>query len=267
MKITVCETLTQGTQTCWSHRLQNFVNKRHGSYGSPALRILLQFPSVLVGSLAFMGLLHFYMPCLLFQTLTARMCVWLISLENIISLPRIKGRFDNRLRGKRCALIWSKGQACLLPITNRLLQPGLLAYCAVLSRSFVSNSFQLHGLQPARHLCPWGFSRQEYWSGLPCPPPGDFPNPGIEPNPGLPDCRQILYYLRHQKALIPSPGNLPESGIEQGSPALQADSLPAKLPGKSPLLLIECEPSMHMLSGICYLAHCALCRQRLAALA
>ena len=26
-----------------------------------------------------------------------------------------------------------------------------------------------------------GFSRQEYWSGLPCLPPGDLPNPGIEP--------------------------------------------------------------------------------------
>ena len=26
-----------------------------------------------------------------------------------------------------------------------------------------------------------GFSGQEYWSGLPCPPPGDPPNPGIEP--------------------------------------------------------------------------------------
>ena len=25
------------------------------------------------------------------------------------------------------------------------------------------------------------FSRQKYWSGLSCPPPGDFPNPGIEP--------------------------------------------------------------------------------------
>ena len=25
-----------------------------------------------------------------------------------------------------------------------------------------------------------GFSRQEYWNGLSCPPPGDFPNPGIE---------------------------------------------------------------------------------------
>ena len=26
-----------------------------------------------------------------------------------------------------------------------------------------------------------GFPRQEYWSGLPCPPPGDLPDPGIEP--------------------------------------------------------------------------------------
>jgi len=26
-----------------------------------------------------------------------------------------------------------------------------------------------------------GFSRQEYWSGVPCPPPGDLPDPGMEP--------------------------------------------------------------------------------------
>ena len=26
-----------------------------------------------------------------------------------------------------------------------------------------------------------GFSRQDYWSGLPCPPPGDLPDPGTEP--------------------------------------------------------------------------------------
>ena len=26
-----------------------------------------------------------------------------------------------------------------------------------------------------------GFSGQEYWSGLPCPPPGDLPDPGTEP--------------------------------------------------------------------------------------
>ena len=46
-------------------------------------------------------------------------------------------------------------------------------------------------------LC-MGFSRQEYWSGLPCPPPGDLPNPGI----------------KHR------------------SPALQVDSLPSEPPGK-----------------------------------
>ena len=28
---------------------------------------------------------------------------------------------------------------------------------------------------PTRLLCPWRFSRQEYWSGLPCPLPGDLP--------------------------------------------------------------------------------------------
>ena len=30
-------------------------------------------------------------------------------------------------------------------------------------------------------LLSMGFSRQEYWSGLPCPPPEDLPDPGIEP--------------------------------------------------------------------------------------
>ena len=42
------------------------------------------------------------------------------------------------------------------------------------------------------------FSRQEYWSGLPFPSPGDLPNPGIK----------------------------------SGSPALQVDSLPSEPPGK-----------------------------------
>ena len=46
-----------------------------------------------------------------------------------------------------------------------------------------------------------GFSRQEYWSGLPFPSPGDLPDPGIEPR----------------------------------SPALQADALPFEPPGKSHL--------------------------------
>ena len=70
--------------------------------------------------------------------------------------------------------------------------------CAVLSHSVVSNSLEHHGLQPARPLYPWGFSRQEYQSGLPCPPPRDLPNPGVKSK----------------------------------YPTLQADSLPAELSGK-----------------------------------
>ena len=53
--------------------------------------------------------------------------------------------------------------------------------CTVLSHSVVSDSLRPHGLQPTRLLCPWGFSRQEYWSGLPYPSPGDLLNPGIKP--------------------------------------------------------------------------------------
>ena len=41
-----------------------------------------------------------------------------------------------------------------------------------------------------------GFSRQEYWSGLPFSPPGDRLDPGIEPM--SPHCRQTLYHLSHQ---------------------------------------------------------------------
>ena len=44
-----------------------------------------------------------------------------------------------------------------------------------------TDSLRPSGLYPARLLCLWGFSRQEYWNGLPCPPPRDLPDLGIEP--------------------------------------------------------------------------------------
>ena len=65
-----------------------------------------------------------------------------------------------------------------------------------------------HGLELARLLCPWDFSRQEYWSGLLSPPPVDLPDPGIKP-------------------------------MSPVSPALQADSLPAGPLGKPVELLGE----------------------------
>ena len=41
----------------------------------------------------------------------------------------------------------------------------------VLSHLVMSDFLRPHGLQPVRLLCPWGFSMQEYWSGLPHAPP------------------------------------------------------------------------------------------------
>ena len=41
-----------------------------------------------------------------------------------------------------------------------------------------------------------GFSRQEYWSRLPCPSPRVLPHPGI--TPGFLYCKQILFGLSHQ---------------------------------------------------------------------
>ena len=61
-----------------------------------------------------------------------------------------------------------------------------------------------------------GFSRQEYWSGLPFPFLADLPNPGIE----------------------------------LGSPALQADSVPSEPPGKPFLKLPEAKPLIESLKHI-----------------
>ena len=47
-----------------------------------------------------------------------------------------------------------------------------------------------------------GFSRQEYWSELPCPPQGDLPTQGS--NPSLPHCRQTLYHMSHQGSPAPA---------------------------------------------------------------
>ena len=45
-----------------------------------------------------------------------------------------------------------------------------------------------------------GFSRQEYWSGLPFPSPGDLPNSEIEPS--LLHYRQTLFHLSHDTTLV-----------------------------------------------------------------
>ena len=107
----------------------------------------------------------------------------------------------------------------------------------LLSRSVVSDCLRPHALYPARLLCPWGFSRLEYWNGLPCPPPGDLPNPGIEPrSPVLQvDSLQSEPPGKHKNTRVGSlsllQGAFPTQDLISGF-ALQTDSLPAELPGK-----------------------------------
>ena len=49
------------------------------------------------------------------------------------------------------------------------------------AKSLVSDSFVTPWTVALQAPLSMGFSRQEYWSGLPCPPPGDLPHPRTEP--------------------------------------------------------------------------------------
>ena len=65
------------------------------------------------------------------------------------------------------------------------------------------------------------FSRQEYWSGLPFPSPGDLPDPGIEP----------------------------------GSPELQVDSLPSE-PSEKPLCISQGKSNVFYLQDFFSVPYC-----------
>ena len=84
-----------------------------------------------------------------------------------------------------------------------------------------------------------GFSRQEYWRVLPLPSPGDLPNPGIEPRSpalrvdSLPAEPQGKLTNAGMGSLSLLPEDLPDPGIQLGSPALQVDSIWTELPGKT----------------------------------
>ena len=92
-------------------------------------------------------------------------------------------------------------------VSNRSLEPskGLMYWVMVVIVSVVVKAAQsCPTLCDLTTIQSMGFSRPECWSGWPFPSPGGIPNPGIEPR----------------------------------SPTLQVDSLPAETPGK-PLLMVD----------------------------
>ena len=107
----------------------------------------------------------------------------------------------------------------------------------MLSHSVVSDSLRSHGLQPARLLCPWNSPGKNTGVGCHALLQGIFPTQGL--NPGLQYFRWNLNRLSHQGSTrileweaCPFSRGSSGLGIKPGSPALQADSLPAELPGK-----------------------------------
>ena len=92
-------------------------------------------------------------------------------------------------------------------------QRSMLKCCAVLSQS-LSHVCLFATSYTVAHKAPLscGFSRQEYWSGLPCPFPGDLPCPGIKPrSPSLQGDSllseppgELKYQVKHLKYHVPN---------------------------------------------------------------
>ena len=107
---------------------------------------------------------------------------------------------------------------------------------------------------------PMGFSRQGYWSGLPFPSPGDLPDPGIEPgSPAL-----------EADALTSEPPGKPTFGIYPVWPLLPTFTLPLVLPiimvhvNLSSCLLTDapvstpCTPHPSIVSKVIFLNKCQI---------
>ena len=82
-----------------------------------------------------------------------------------------------------------------------------------------------------------GFSRQEYWSGLPCPSPGDLPNPGIQP--------------------APSPSHCPAASVSSSAPSVHRTHLHnEELHQSCYTIELESRSGVNYIYNLCYLSLC-----------
>ena len=112
-----------------------------------------------------------------FVILILTLTLWcrIIIFISMVSIPRVRvSKFlfqDNN--SKTNALQWSQWN---------LVDSPLFHTCTRVPSRFCRVRLCVTLWTVARQApLPMGFSRQEYWSGLPCPPPGNLSDPGIEP--------------------------------------------------------------------------------------
>ena len=110
--------------------------------------------------------------------------------------------------------------------------------CCVLSHSLMSDSLQLHGCSPLGSSVHGDSPGQNIleWVAMPSSRGSSQPRDWTQV-PSIAGWFFTIWATREAQEYwcgkpIPSPGELPDSGIELGSPAWQADSLPAELPRK-----------------------------------
>ena len=127
---------------------------------------------------------------------------WKVKVKSVQSCPTLRDPMDCSLPGSSIHGIFQA----------RVLEWGAITFSHIWSESCVQlfvTSWTVAQQVPLSVKS----SRQEYWSGLPFPSPGDFSRPGIEP----------------------------------GSPALQADSLPSELSGKPIYMYVKIYMCIHIL--------------------
>ena len=86
-----------------------------------------------------------------------------------------------------------------------------------------------------------GFFRQEYWSGLPCPPPGDLPDPGIEPGSLTLQVDSLTIWATREAQILLHHGLLKSAGCRDAQLIIiswHMDYKPCSLPMQSHAVFI-----------------------------
>ena len=155
---------------------------------------------------------------------TQRLICWFRTLKSVLfkkvleytfnSILMLKGLMDKQYNNNNYLLLSADSVIDMLHVVSQyskiclelsLILSLMLRNVCVLNHFSHVQVFASLSIVDCQAPLSMGFSRQEYCSGLPCPPPGDLPDPGIEP-------------------------------MSPVAPALQADSLPLSHQG-SPLYL------------------------------
>ena len=137
--------------------------------------------------------------------------------------------------------------------------------------SFLINLYCAKLLQLCLTLCnhmdyshqgprPMQFSRQQYWSSWPFPPPGDLSNPGIEPmSPAAPALQansvlwshRVKICIRRLKYICPAPAPSHTPCILAGRGGLDSPLTPEAWAPETPLLLCDLAVTGHLPGVLC----------------